>query len=231
MSQRLFVSALTSIGAVEAGDNPDAEILFYKSKTEEPVQGPQVKKEGSMPFDIDTLTDEGKEFVAGLQAQIAASGDEQPVLPDDLDPVTKARLDDDQATIEKQKVEMEKVAKDLADLRDEMATEKYTARAGQLEAVLGSPDDVAPVLKALAAADAEAFEKLNTMFDTLIAKDTLADLFKEHGESGTDATAVDQVNVFAAEIRKGNPDLSLADAKRQAWQDHPDLVAQSREES
>ena len=230
MTQRLFVRSITSIGAVGEGDNPDATIMFYKSKNTEPVQGRTQKKEGSMPFDIETLTDEGKEFVASLQAQIAAFGDEPPVLPDDLDPVTKARLDDDQATIEKQKVEMEKVAKDLADLRDEMATEKYDTRAEELEALLGDKADVAPVLKALAAADPVAFGKLDGMFDTLVVKDTLAPLFAELGEAGQGGTAIDQIAAHTAEIRKANPDVSLAEAKKQAWEDHPELLAKSREE-
>ena len=229
MTQRLIIHALTSIGAVEAGDNPETAITFYKSKKSEPVQG-RIVKEGSMPFDIDTLTDEGKAYVSELETKLAAFGEETPVLPDDLDPVTKARLDDNEATIEKQKAENVKVAKDLADLRDEMATEKYEARADTLEALLGDKADVAPVLKALATADPDAFGKLDAMFDTLVVKDTLAPLFKELGEAGGDATATDQHAAHVAEIRKANPDITAAAARKQAWEDHPELVSQMREE-
>ena len=229
MSQRLIVRTITSIGAVEAGDNPDAAIMFYKSKPE-PVQGP-TKKEGSMPFDIDSLTDEGKEFVAGLQAQIAASGEEPPVLPDDLDPVTKARLDDNEATIAKQAAENEKVAKDLADLRDDMATTKYTERAAELAPAFGDQENLAGVLKTLAADSPEAFATLDSMLDTTVSVVKSSPLFKELGETGTDGPAIDQHAAHVVELRKANPDMSLADAKVKVWKDHPDLFAQSREEA
>ena len=227
---RLTVNKITSIGAVEAPDNEESTVLLFKSKPIEPEPGPIVK-EGSMPFDIDSLTDEGKAHVAGLEARIAELSEEPAVLPDDLPDVVKSRLAESDEAIAKMQADNERVSKENAALRDEMATEKYAARAEALAVLLGDPADVAPVLKALAASDPEAFGKLDAMFDTLIVKDVMAPLFKEIGDSASEGSAVDQITAFATEIRKNSPDMTLVAARAQAWTEHPELKTQSREES
>ena len=230
---RLHINEITSIGAVESGDNAldDDSILLYKSKATEPEPGPLVEKGVSMPFDIETLTDEGKAYVSDLEAKLAAFGEEPAALPDDLpEPVAK-RLDEMTVAIEKERVEKERMATELADLKDGIATEKWTERARALAVLLGSPDDVAPVLKALATDSPEAFNKLDAMFDTLIVKDSMAPLFKELGSSGAEGSAADQIAAYATEIRKADPSMTVAKAKAQAWSDHPELKTLSREEA
>ena len=230
---RLHIDEITSIGAVESGDDPEATILLYKSKeTIEPAQGLLEKKEGSMSgFDVESLTDEGKEFVAGLQATIAAFSEEPAALPDDLPDIVKSRLDENDATIAKMQAEKDQVSTDLGNLRDEMATDKYDERAKALAVLLGEPDEVAPVLKALAADSPEAFGKLDAMFDTLVVKDVMAPLFKELGSSAVEGSAADQIAAHVTEIRKADPSISVAKAKAQAWHDHPELKTLSREEA
>ena len=228
---RLHISEITSIGAVESGDDPEATILLYKSKqTPEPGQGP-VEKEGSMSFDIESLTDEGKEYVSELETRLAALSEETPAaLPDDLDPVVKARLDAQDETMEKDRVEKESLAKQVAELRDGIATEKWTARATELAPLFGD-EDTAEVLKELDAAAPGPFGKLNAMFDTAVSVVKSSPLFKEIGDSSATGSAEDQITVHATEIRKNNPELSMVAARAQAWTEHPDLKAQSREEA
>lgn len=60
--------------------------------------------------------------------------------------VVKARFDENDATIAKMQVDNERVSKENADLRDEMATEKYMSRAEALAVLLGDPEEVAAVL-------------------------------------------------------------------------------------
>ncbi len=229
---RLHIHRLISVGAVESGDDPQAEILIYKSKQLEPVQGLIGKEGDSMPFDVESLTDEGKEYVAALQSQIEAlTVEEEPSLPDDLPDIVKSRIDEMDETIAKDRVEKERLAKDLADLRDEMATEKYDARAEELEPLFGDKVKSAPILKALAAAAPEAFGELDEILDTLIIRDTTAPLFKELGDVSGGGAAVDQIAAFAVEIQKdAKTDMTLVDARAQAWRDHPELKTQSREE-
>ena len=68
------------------------------------------------------------------------------------------------------------------------------------------------------------------MFDTLIVKDSMADMFKELGDSADGGTAADKVTAIAAEIRKNSPDTSPAEARAQAWRENPELMTQNREE-
>ena len=229
--KRLHIKEITSIGAVESGDDPEATIMLYKSKTTEPAPGPLVEKGVPMPFDIETLTDEGKAYVSDLETRLAAFGEEPAALPDDLPESVTKRLDEQAVAIETERVEKERIAKDLADLRDEMATEKYAERAKALAILLGSPDEVAPVLKQLAADSPDAFGKLDAMFDTLIVKDSMAPLFKELGSSAAEGSAVDQHAAYVAEIRKADPSITVVKARAQAWHDHPELKALSREEA
>ena len=231
---RLHITRITSIGAVTDGDNPESKIMFWKRTQSEPVQGLIGKEGDSMPFDIESLTDEGKVFVAELQSQIEAlTVEETPAaLPDDLPDIVKSRLAAQDDAIEKDRVEKERLAKDLADLRDEMATEKYDARAEELAILLGDKDEVAPILKALATDSPEAFGKLDAMFDTLIVKESLAPLFKELGDTSVGGAAVDQISAFAVEIQKDAKEtMTLVDARAQAWRDHPELKVQDREEN
>ena len=229
---RLTVNKITSIGAVADPDNEESMLLLYKSKDEsiEPEPG-LVEKEGSMPFDIDTLTDEAKTYVSDLETKLAALSEEPAALPEDLPDVVKTRLDENETAIAKALAETERVSKENAALRDEMATEKYTARADALAVLLGDPSEVAPVLKALAADSPEAFGKLDAMFDTLIVKDVMAPLFKELGDSASEGSAVDQITAFATEIKKNQPELTMVKARAEAWLAHPELTIQAREEA
>ena len=226
---RLHIKRLLSIGVVRAGDNEDATILLYKSKNTEPEPGQVEKKGDLMSFDVESLSDDAKSHISGLEAKIAELTETPVALPDDLpEPVTK-RLDELSDTIEKDKVEKERIAKELSDLKDEMATEKYEARAKDLENLLGKTEDVAPVLKALAKDSPEAFGKLDKMFDSLVVAKVFAPFLTELGDSSETGTAVDQIAAHAAEIRKNSPDTSIADAKAQAWSDHPELKVLDRE--
>ena len=226
---RLHVDQIVSIGAVAAGDNEPSVIQFWKRKTIEPAPGPVNKKGDSMPFDIASLSDEAREYVTGLQAQVAELTETPVPLPDGLPSLVTKRLDEQDATIEKERVEKAALAKEIADLREERATEKYAARAAQLENLLGNREDVAPVLQAIAKDSPEASALLHEMFDTLIVKDVMAPLMAELGDSAAVGSAKDQVAVFAAEIRKANPDVTLAAARAQAWSEHPELKALDRE--
>ena len=227
--KRLFIDSITSIGAVEEGDNGPAKIMFWKRKTKEPAPGPVEKKGDSMPFDIESLGDEAKAHVEGLVAQIAELTETPEALPNDLPDLVTKRLDDQDAVIEKERVEKDALAKEVADLKDGIATEKYEARAADLENLLGKPEEVAPVLKALAADSPDAFGKLDAMFDSLVVAKVYAPFLKEIGDASETGTAKDQIAAHAAEIRKNSPDTSIADAKAKAWSDHPELKILDRE--
>jgi hypothetical protein len=231
---RLHIQRLTSIGAVEDGDNPESKIMFWKRREHEPAQGLVEKIGESMSelFDVDSLSDDAKAYVSDLEAKLAAAlTEEEPVeLPEDLPDIVTKTLDDQTAVIEKDQVEKAALLKRVTDLEDGIATEKSEARADELAPLFGDKDVLAPVLKQLDADSPEAYGKLNAMFDTLIVKDFMADMFKELGDSADGGTAADKVTAIAAEIRKNSPDTTPAEARAQAWRENPELMAQNREE-
>ena len=205
------------------------ETITPVSKTKEPEPGPVEKKGDLMSFDVESLSDDAKAHVEGLVAQIAELTETPEALPEDLPDLVTKRLDDQDAVIEKERVEKAALAKEVADLKDGIATEKYEARAADLENLLGKTEDVAPVLKALAKDSPEAFGKLDKMFDSLVVAKVYAPFLTELGDSSETGTAVDRIAAHAAEIRKNSPDTTLADAKVQAWSDHPELKVLDRE--
>lgn len=226
---RLHVNRLVSIGAVEAGDNPEADILFWKSQPHDSEPEQPETTEVSVP-DIDTL-DDAKARISELEEKLAAFDDVEPSpLPEDLpEPVAK-RLSEMDETIAKEREEKERLSKEIADLRDERATEKYTKRAEELAVILGKPEETAPILKALATADEEAFEKLDERLSNLVRLDGFEMLLKEHGDSAAEGSAMDQIAAISAEIRKEDPNMTPAEARAEAWRRNPDLKAQARQE-
>jgi hypothetical protein len=238
MTTRLHVGSITSIGAVEAGDNPEADILFFKIKpptedqTPDPEHGQPIDKEGSVPetFDTASLSEEAQAYVSDLETKLAELTGEPEALPDDLPEVVKSRLDSQDELIAKAQAEKEQIAKDLAELQDGMATEKYMTRAKALEVLLGDPVEMAPVLKELAAGAPDAFAKLDAQFNTLVSMKGYDSLLKEFGDSSATGSAIDQINAYTKEIKTANPDLSMAKARAQAWTEHPELKEQARAE-
>jgi len=260
---RLFVRKLTSVGLVEAGDNPAAKVMLFKRKPAKPptaVKLPQPVKTTLEPpegrtnggglvdtLDLSSLDDETaapiKAHVAGLEkaaadaaTRVAAleaqldvdDGDEK--LPDDLPDVVKARLDTQTSAIAKAEARADALEARLAKAEDERLTERYTERAAKLQVLLGDSDEMAPVLKDLAAGAPEAYARLDAQFDTLLNMQGFDALLKEYGDSAATGSAVDQIAAYAVEIRKADPDLSRAEAKAEAWREHPELKQQAREE-
>lgn len=245
-SHRLFVRKLISVGLVEAGDNPAARVVLFKQKTLEPPEG-RTNGGGLVDtLDLSSLDDETADpirthmaglekaateaaaTIAALEAQVVVEGEDDP-LADLPEPVAKAIAERDDA-IAKAKAEAAAASAEVAKLRDEKSTERSEARAAELSNLLGAPVTVAPVLKALEKADPAAYADLDGMFDKLLTWDGMADLLKEHGDSAASGSAVDQINAYATEIRKTDKELTAAEARVQAWQEHPELKTLAREE-
>lgn len=229
---RLHVRSLVSVGAVEEGDNPEAEILFYKRREPEPGR---IEKEGaSMPeaFDPSSLPEDAQEYItaqiaAGITAASEGEGD-SPALPDDLPDVVKARFDEQAEAIEKERVEKEALAERVDELLKERADEKYTTICKDYATLLG--DDAKDTLQTLGEAAPEAFADLMKRLTTLKNLDSVSKVLTEIGGSANEAgSAADQITAIAKEKMDKNPDLTYADARAQAWAENPDLTRLARE--
>ncbi len=251
---RLTVKRITSIGAVESGDNPEADILFWKSATLPTKRKTKNSSEGRTnggghvdnTLDLSSLDEDQAEpilaFVAGLQkeateaaekiaaleAQVVVEVEDDPLV-DLPEPVAKAIAERDEQIA---KAEAKAVAAEtaVAKLQDDQATERYTARADELSNMLGKPADVAPVLKDLAKDSPVAFAKLDAMFDTLLTWEGMDVLLKEHGDNAATGSAADTLTALAKDIQKDNKDMSLADARVEAHHQRPELRVEMREE-
>ena len=246
MPRRLHVLRLTSVGAVAEGDNPEAEILFYKSKHSEPLEGHNY---GGGPvdtteLDLSSLDDDTKAaveaHVADADAQVAKLEDtiveleakvpveEKDELPDDLPEAVAKRFADQEERVAKAEAVAAAAEAKVEKAEDQRLTEKYMKRAIELAAVLGDPETFGPVLKDLASS--ESFPVLDAQLETLREMEAFEKLLHEFGDNAAGGSAVDQITAYAAEIRKANTDLTPAAARRQAWTEHPELKTQSREE-
>lgn len=218
-------------------------------KTSEPLEG-RKHGGGSMAesaVDLSSLDDDTKaaiesqatEFeatIAKLETQVSElkaevkGDDEEEILPDDLPEAVAKRFADQEERVAKAEATAAAAEAKVEKAEDARLTEMYAERAVALRPVLGDPEKMAPVLKALAAGAPAAYPVLDAQLDTLVNMDGFEKLLREHGDNSATGRAVDQIAVYAKEIRKDNKELSLVAAKAQAWQEHPELKTQAREE-
>jgi NAD kinase len=165
-----------------------------------------------------------------LELESAAGVEKKTPLPDDLpEAVVKALADSDErvAKAEKQAAVAEAKADAVTEARQ---TERSEERAAELVAVLGDVGESAPVLKALAQADPEAWAFVDDKLGSLILMKEFNELLKVHGDDAATGSAVDKIAAYAVEIRKEDKEMTVVQARAQAWRDHPELKDQAREE-
>lgn len=230
----LFVKEITSIGAVDAGDNPDADILIWKRKG----SAESAETNGSreiMDFDLTELPEAVQEHIAELtkarDEALAALADNEVIDLIDDDPVAKAS-DEVQELIAKLRDDQTKAQAaldaEIAKRRDVEFT-KRMADDG-LEVLLGKAEEVGPTLRRLADADAEAFD---SVYANLVAAAQRADLgtaFTEIGKNeGEGADPIAKRDAWVAGRMKDGDERNAAELRKAFWDAHPDELAKSRE--
>ena len=251
---RLTVKRITTIGAVESGDNPEADILFWKSatlpikpKTANPSEG-RTNGGGHVDttLDLSSLDEDQAEpilaFVAGLQkaateaaekiaaleAQVIVEPEDDPLV-DLPEPVAKAIAERDEQ-IAKAEAKATAAEEAVAKLQDDQAIKRSMERAETLSNLFGAPAEVAPLLMEIEKKAPEASDKLNVIFDKLLTWEGMDTLLKEHGDNAATGSAADTLTALAKDIQKDNTDMSLADARVEAHHQRPELRVEMREE-
>ncbi len=228
---RLHVKRLVSVGAVEIGDNPSAEILLYKSKSAESAE-PRERDHMSRP-DLSALDDAVRKTIEEYLDEIEANAVEEPepVLTDLPEPVAKALAERD-GEIVKEREARESLQKELDTMRDEQLTERFEKRASDFVAVLGEDDEIGDVLKDLASAAPDAYAKLDVKLAEAVTMVEASDrlMFKELGTSNDESDPKVKHLAIAKTIYKEEKDEfgTMALAKAEAWRRNPDLVTESR---
>lgn len=192
------------VSLVDAGANPQANILLFKRKGE------------SRMADKDTNFNEQPKT------------DEQPAPVEKHDEQPKVETVDKSAELEQERAELAKAQETvnaligkLQEHVDKADTAELTAVAKKYEILGFKTEELVPQLKSLKQFP-KLYGQLIQTLDTSLAAVQKAKTFEEIGKSGRSEGVV-QVEKVAHEIIKQNPKLTWRQAIDQAYQANPDL--------
>ena len=227
------------ISLVDAGANPEANILFFKRKQEEESMAKketttEVVKQEELNLDVaDKAEDvskaaetaatkvvtekentELKKRVAELEAQLA-----------ERDAADKAAVE--KAAADKAAADIAALVETLERLNKRLETEiakrednELMKVAAKYEVIGENADNTFKLLKSLKGT--ENYDLLIGTFDKVLAQVEKSSAFNEIGKSGYNSQAV-SIEKFAAQIRKADPSLTERQALDKAFQEHPEL--------
>lgn len=239
----LHVTEITSIGAVEAGDNPEATIMLYKQRghdQQDTTSADKSVKDRSKEMSIWDELGLDEDAVVKAEAHIAELVEK--AVAEAREAIKKAKEDEEPDPLAKAdpavKEMIEKRDREIRELQDAVAksvqaqrTAEYAEIAKQLAPVVGKPDEAAGHLDALQKGAPEAFGWLKGQLEKVKNVVVESNLLKELGTSD-DSEGADVQDVVAkkvAEVRKSNPDLTEAAARAMVWRENPELVEAARE--
>ena len=151
------------------------------------------------------------------------------VVPEVENKVDAAGNSEDVAKSMEAVTKLETLVKSLAARLEEQISKaedaEFMAIAKKYE-LLGTPaEELAPLLKAVKAANPAAYESQIKTLDVSLNALSKAGIFEEIGKSGDGAKpdAQTQISKAVSEIRKANPAMSERDAIIAAYEAHPEL--------
>lgn len=228
---RLFVDELVSVGMVTAGDNPEAEVVIYKSRPADKVESQETKNAGSVPttekvnMDLSVIEDDAvrkavEDHIASLEAQIPEPA------PEDL---AKEAEPEVQEFIAKLQESQEDLQKQLDEERTARRTSEYVAKAEAFTGLLGPADEVGPILADLADKAPDSFSKLETALTAASQRKDMAKLFSElgAGEGEGDSDPLSKKAAWVAKNRKDGESVLSANARY--WAENPEAKQEVRE--
>lgn len=228
------------ISLVDAGANPEANILFFKRKQEEETMA---KKE-TTPKDVnkqEELKSDNESHVKNFTEAFKSATDE--ILAEKENTELKKRVAELEAQLAERdaadKAAVEKAAADkaaadnaalvetLERLNKRLETEiakrednELMKVAAKYEIIGENADNTFKLLKSLKGT--ENYDLLIGTFDKVLAQVEKSGAFNEIGKSGYNSQAV-SIEKFAAQIRKADPSRTERQALDKAFQEHPEL--------
>lgn len=237
MTTQLQDLRLTKVALCGQGQNPEADILLFKSDDPKATEPPAHKEATSVADDIkknlDEVTTERDALAAELEAlkntdpkdiaallglELAKSADEEDVLKG-VSPEVRERLEKAEKAASEQ-------AEAIAKMQAERRTETFIRKARDEYGDLAPAETLGQILDVIDSTDPEVAKSLDEILKAAAAR-TNADLFREVGSSAGETDDVAKARVRAEEIRKENPALSEHDALRRAMAENPDAVAKA----
>jgi len=230
------VKEITSISAVDQGDNPGAEILVYKKKGN--AESVETTKRDDMTFDVTALSDEAQTHIQKIADDAATQIEALEAQVAELTPTPEVEeveigkaSDEVQALIAKLRDDNDGMAETIAVEVTKRRDGEFIAktREDNLEVLLGDAKDIGPVLRELADSAPDAFEKLYQPLVAAAQRDELATVFKEIGASEGDADPTAQRDAWVSKQKQDGSERTVADLRTDFWKAHPDAVAAERE--
>ena len=235
MPNRLFVDEILSVGMVKAGDNPDAEVVIYKSKPSDvskmTASVENAPTEPGVRMDLSAITDE--DLRKSIEATIAEKDDQ---ISDLTSQVDKAEADPTEDASDEVKAILKERDDQLADLRKDLdaavtkaRVEEYIVKAEPFAGLLGSPKEIGPVLADLAFKAPESFTILVNALTAASQREEMGKLFSTLGtsEGEGESDPVTQRDVWVKEHQKDGETVSQTNAR--FWKENPEAVKESRE--
>lgn len=196
---------IKEVSLTAAGKNPEAYVTLFKAKEEKNME--EQKTLGQ-----ETVEKSAPAVVPEVENKVDAAGNSEDVAKS-MEAVTK----------------LETLVKSLATRLEEQISKaedaEFMAIAKKYE-LLGTPaEELAPLLKAVKAANPAAYESQIKTLDVSLNALTKAGIFEEIGKSGDGAKPDAQTQIAKAksEILKANPTMSERDAIIAAYEAHPEF--------
>lgn len=221
------------ISLVDAGANPEANILFFKRKQEEKSMAKKETAAGTVNHE-ENLFDAGNKALDETKTEtvMKKENDELKARVAELEKKLAERDAADKAAVEK--AAKEKAEADSAEVaalfeRLNKRLDEHIEKAEQAEMlkvaskyeILGeNATELATVLKK--AKGSELYEKIIGNLDRELAIVEKSGLYDEIGKAGVGSQAV-SIKKIAKKIQEGNPALTWAQALDKAYQAHPEL--------
>ncbi len=228
------------VSLVDAGANPEANILFFKRKQEEDTMAKNettpevVNKQEELKLDVAPNAEDVSKALKSATNEILAEKENTELKKRvaELEKALAERDAADKAAIEK--AAQEKSAADNAEIsaafeRLNKRFEEYVAKAEDAELlkvaskyeVLGeNAEQLSATLKKMKAAG--VYDEYVSKLDRELAYVEKSGTFNEIGKSGYSTQAV-SIEKFAAELRKNDPTLTECQALNKAFEQHPEL--------
>ncbi len=235
--RELLVKEITMVSAVDAGDNPDADIVLFKShgsaESAEQTQGDGMSDDITAISDEPTVEDLQKsldEAAAKIEALEATVTELTPV-EDPIEVDVEKASDEVQALIAKQRDQLDEQATRLeVEVTKRRDTEFISkVREDNLEVLLGLPEKVGPVLRELDDLAPEAFGKIYKPLLAAAQRAELASVLKELGANDGSIDPQAQKAAWVSKQKQDGSDKTDAELANAFWAAHPDAVKAERE--
>ena len=216
------------VSLVDAGANPEANILFFKRKQEEDTMA----KNETTPKDVNKKDELKETATKSEEPTVDAEKSELQKRVAELEKALAERDAADKAAIEKATTDklaadnaalvetLERVNKRLETEIEKREDAELMKVAAKYEVIGENADNTFKLLKSLKGT--EGYDLLIGTFDKVLAQVEKSGTFKEIGKSGYSTQAV-SIEKFAAELRKNDPTLTECQALNKAFEQHPEL--------